>query len=212
MTSITVVCDNYQWTRAPQGAGFRGRAKADDGVLRRSRGYDTGRIQTWEDHFRLACERRQRDRPDGQGGRGQLRGRKEDRDRPPVDALIPRILFAPAPRGVEGLFISSSCCTPTHAKWRARLSAPATETLIGKYRFVGGHIRRLHRRYHLPIADPDTVANISFDIGVTGRRAASWGRLFGLGTSSRRGKNGINRVSAFRLLCIKAFFISLNFR
>src|SRR5947199_5104884 len=67
---------------------------------------------------------------------------------------------------------SSSCCTPTHAKWRTRLSAPATETLIGKYRFVGGHIRRLHRRYHLPIADPDTVANISFDIGVTGRRAA----------------------------------------
>jgi len=43
-------------------------------------------------HVRLVHQRRQRDRAHGQGGRGKVRGREEDHDRLPVDALIASIL------------------------------------------------------------------------------------------------------------------------
>ena len=80
--------------RTHQGTRFRGRAATDQGVVRRPRrgAYgphpDLGR-QELEDHIRLVRERRQRDRADGQGGRRQICGRKEDHARVSGDGLMP---------------------------------------------------------------------------------------------------------------------------
>ena len=57
-------------------------------------GARTGRIQTWDGKnwkitLRLVHQRRQRDRPDGQGGGRQVRGREEDHAGVPGDQLMP---------------------------------------------------------------------------------------------------------------------------
>ena len=75
--------------RAHQAARLRGRAAADQGVVRRPRGRahrphpDLGR-QELEVHVRLVHQRRQRDRADGRGGGREIRRREEDHARLPA--------------------------------------------------------------------------------------------------------------------------------
>src|SRR5499427_7220879 len=79
--------------RTHQAARLRGRAAADQGVLRRSRGHahgphpDLGR-QEMERHVGVDHVRRLGDRSDGEGSGGQVRGRKEAHARVSRDQLM----------------------------------------------------------------------------------------------------------------------------
>ena len=116
-------------------ARLRRRAEADQGVLRRPRGRahrphpDLGR-QELEDHLGLVRVRRQGDRADGQGRRGEIRGGEEDRA-----GLPDQLMAAPVDHGRNS---QEAAATPPPSALAA--TSAATILAVNNIEVVYNHV------------------------------------------------------------------------